>query len=52
MVTALAIYGWVVLDDIEAKKKNALTVKVIGQQFAWRFEYPSRTSSRTSSCCP
>ena len=42
MVTALAIYGWIVLDDIEAKKSNELTVHVIGQQFAWRFEYPDQ----------
>ena len=42
MVTSLAIYGWIVLDDIEAKKKNELTVNVIGQQFAWRFEYPEQ----------
>ncbi len=40
MVTALAIYGWVVLDDIEAKKPNTLTVNVTGQQFAWSFDYP------------
>jgi cytochrome c oxidase subunit II len=42
MVTALAIYGWVVLDDIEAKKPNELRVNVTGQQFAWRFEYPAQ----------
>ena len=41
MVTALAIYGWVVLDDIEAKQDNELVVNVTGQQFAWRFEYPA-----------
>jgi cytochrome c oxidase subunit 2 len=42
IVTALAIYGWVVLNDIEAKQpaSETLKVKVIGQQFAWRFEYP------------
>ena len=41
MVTALAIYGWVVLDDIEAKKPDTLVVKVTGEQFAWSFEYPA-----------
>ena len=41
MVTALAIYGWVVLDDIEAKKPNTLVVNVTGQQFAWSFDYPA-----------
>lgn len=40
MVSALAVYGWVVLDDIEAKKPNTLVVNVTGQQFAWSFEYP------------
>ena len=41
MVTLLAIYGWYVLDDIEAKQKNEMVVKVTGQQFTWTFEYPS-----------
>ena len=41
MVTALAIYGWVVLDDLEAKQRNEMVVKVTGQQFTWTFEYPS-----------
>ena len=41
MVTALAIYGWVVLDDIEAKKPDTLVVNVTGEQFAWSFEYPA-----------
>jgi cytochrome c oxidase subunit II len=41
MVTALAIYGWIILDDLEAKQKNEMVVKVTGQQFTWTFEYPS-----------
>jgi cytochrome c oxidase subunit II len=41
MVTALAIYGWIVLDDIEAKQGNQMVVNVTGQQFTWTFEYPS-----------
>ena len=40
MVSALAVYGWIVLDDIEAKKPNTLVVNVTGQQFAWSFDYP------------
>jgi cytochrome c oxidase subunit 2 len=40
MVTALAIYGWIVLDDLEAKQPNELIVNVTGQQFTWSFEYP------------
>ena len=41
MVTALAIYGWYILDDLEAKQPNEMVVKVTGQQFTWTFEYPS-----------
>lgn len=40
MVTALAVYAWLVLDDIEAKQPNTLVVNVTAQQFAWSFEYP------------
>ena len=40
MVSALAIYGWIVLDDLEAKQPNELTVNVTGQQFTWTFGYP------------
>jgi len=40
MVSALAVYGWIVLDDIEEKQANPLIVNVTGQQFAWRFDYP------------
>jgi cytochrome c oxidase subunit 2 len=42
MVTALSIYGWIVLDDLEAKQPNELVVKVTGQQFTWTFEYPEQ----------
>lgn len=41
IVSALAVYGWGVLDDIEAKEPGALAVNVTGQQFAWRFDYPN-----------
>jgi len=40
MVTALAVYGWLVLDDIEAKQADELVVNVTGRQFTWTFEYP------------
>lgn len=45
IVTVVGIYGWIVLDDLEAKQPNELNVKVIGQQFAWRFEYPGGVKS-------
>jgi cytochrome c oxidase subunit II len=41
MVSALAIYGWITLDDIEAKQKNEMVVGVTGQQFTWTFDYPA-----------
>ena len=40
IVTALAIYGWIVLDDIEAKQSGELVVNVTGEQFTWSFDYP------------
>jgi cytochrome c oxidase subunit 2 len=42
MVTALAIYGWVVLNNVEAKKPNERTINVVGQQFAWHFQYAKK----------
>jgi cytochrome c oxidase subunit II len=42
MVSALAIYGWITLDDIEAKQPNTMIVSVTGQQFTWSFEYPAQ----------
>jgi cytochrome c oxidase subunit 2 len=42
MVTGLAIYGWIVLNDIGAKKPNELVVNVTGQQFIWNFDYPKQ----------
>jgi cytochrome c oxidase subunit II len=42
MVTALAIYGWITLDDIEAKQPNTMIVNVTGRQFTWSFEYPAQ----------
>jgi cytochrome c oxidase subunit II len=42
MVTALAIYGWIVLNDIEAKAQDEMVVNVTGQQFTWTFAYPEQ----------
>src|SRR5919202_285329 len=39
LVTGLAIYAWVTLNDIEKKQKNELVVNVTGQQFAWNYRY-------------
>ena len=35
-------YSWVVLNDIEEKAQNPLTVDVFSQQFAWSFGYPGK----------
>jgi cytochrome c oxidase subunit II len=40
LVSGLAIYGWVTLNDLEAKKPDELRVHVVGQQFTWHFQYP------------
>jgi cytochrome c oxidase subunit II len=47
MVTALAIYAWIVLDDIEAKQPDEMVVRVTGRQFTWTFGYPGKVSSPT-----
>jgi cytochrome c oxidase subunit II len=52
MVTALAIYGWIVLDDLEAKQPNELIVNVTGQQFTWTFEYPREQVRSTELVLP
>jgi cytochrome c oxidase subunit 2 len=35
-------YSWKVLNDIEHKKPDALTVDVFSQQYAWSFAYPGK----------
>jgi cytochrome c oxidase subunit II len=52
LVTALAAYGWIVLDDIEAKKPNEMVVRVTGQQFTWSFQYPEAKVSSTQLVLP
>ncbi len=42
MVSLVAAYGWVVLDDIEAAQPDPLIVDVTGQQFAWKYRYPEQ----------
>jgi cytochrome c oxidase subunit II len=49
IVTALAVYSWIVLDDVEAKQPNELHVRVISQQFAWHFQYPQYGNVTTDS---
>jgi cytochrome c oxidase subunit 2 len=39
LVSVLAGYAWITLNDIEKKHKNELVVNVTGQQFIWNFSY-------------
>ena len=53
MVSALAVYGWVVLDDIEAKKPNDAGGERHRAAVRLALRLPRRRrSSRTGSCCP
>jgi len=40
LVSALAVYGWVVLNHQEDPQPDTMLVNVRAGQFAWRFEYP------------
>ncbi|CAA9508792.1 MAG: Cytochrome c oxidase polypeptide II [uncultured Solirubrobacterales bacterium] len=40
IVSVLAAYSWIVLDEIEAREPDSLQVSVRAQQFAWAFQYP------------
>lgn len=39
MVLGLAAFGWAGMNELHASHRADLTVRVIGSQFAWRFEY-------------
>jgi cytochrome c oxidase subunit 2 len=51
MVTGLAIYGWVVLNDVEAKKPNERIINVVGQQFTWHFQYAKNGATADPGTC-
>jgi cytochrome c oxidase subunit II len=40
IVTFLAAYSWIVLDDIEARDSDRMKLEVTAQQFEWDFNYP------------
>jgi cytochrome c oxidase subunit 2 len=52
IVAGLAIYGWIVLDDIEAKQPEEMVVNVTGRQFTWSFEYPRQRVESTDLLLP
>jgi len=51
MVTGLAIYGWVVLNNVEAKKPNERTINVVAQQFTWHFQYAKNSPTGDPGTC-
>jgi cytochrome c oxidase subunit 2 len=40
IILGLCVYAYAVLTDIEEAQANEMRVNVVGQQFAWTFEYP------------
>jgi cytochrome c oxidase subunit II len=40
VLVVLCSYSWLVLNDIEEAQAGEMRVNVVGQQFAWTFEYP------------
>lgn len=40
VLVVLCSYAWVVLNDIEEAQAGEMRINVVGQQFAWTFEYP------------
>jgi len=50
MVTALAVYGWVVLNNVEAKKPDERVINVVGQQFTWHFQYAKNGKGSPGPC--
>jgi cytochrome c oxidase subunit II len=49
IVSTLAAYGWIVLNDVEAKQPQEMHVRVIGQQFAWHFQYLDEPGKPTTN---
>ena len=40
ILVLLCSYAWIVLVDIEEARAGEMRINVVGQQFAWTFEYP------------
>lgn len=49
IVSILAAYGWIVLNDIEEKRTDEMQVRVVAQQFAWKFEYTGAPQGKVVS---
>jgi cytochrome c oxidase subunit 2 len=46
IVAVLGAYSWIVMRDIERLEANPLRVGVVGQQFAWHFDYRDASGKR------
>ncbi len=49
IVCVLAGYAWIVMRDIERVAPNPLRVNVVGQQFAWHFNYVDAGGKRITT---
>jgi cytochrome c oxidase subunit II len=49
LLVALCTYAYLVLTDIEQAKANTFKVRVVGEQFAWTFFYPTRGGREVAS---
>lgn len=47
IVAVIGVYSYRVLTDVERVPEDPLVVRVIGQQFSWRFEYPESDVTST-----
>ncbi len=52
IVLAGAVYSWIVLNDIEAKADDRMSLHVTAQQFKWTFEYPEETTGTGAEAEP
>jgi cytochrome c oxidase subunit II len=49
LLVALCTYAYLVLTDIEQAKANTFKVRVVGEQFAWTFFYPTGNGREAAS---
>jgi cytochrome c oxidase subunit 2 len=49
LLVGLCTYAYVVLTDIEKAEANTMEVRVVGEQFTWRFYYPGEGGEEISS---
>jgi cytochrome c oxidase subunit II len=49
LLVGLCTYAYLVLTDIEQAKANTMRVRVVGEQFAWTFYYPTGGGKEVAS---